>query len=70
MRIKAEHKDKVVTVNGTFVKISKKLGDMTRADLKQLELMGYDFTGLIEEPKKKATKKYKAIDETKEEDGE
>ena len=69
MKIKAEYKDRVVTINGTFVNISKKLGEMTRGELRQLELLGYNFDGLIEEPKPRKTKKYKAIKED-EEDGE
>jgi len=71
MRIKAEYKERVVTIAGAFMNTSKKLGDMSQSELKQLERLGYPLEGLCEPKKVKKTKAYKAVEEPKkEEDGE
>ena len=70
MRIKQEYKNRVVTISGTYMNTSKELGEMSQTELKHLQRLGYNFEGLIEEPKPKK-KKYKGIDETPtENDGE
>ena len=68
MRIKAEYKDRVVTVSGAFSNKSKKLGDMTQSELKQLERLGYPLEGLCEPKKTRKTKAYKAVEEPKNDD--
>ena len=65
MRIKQEYKDRVVTISGTYINQTKTLGGMSQSELKQLQRLGYNFEGLIELPKPKK-KKYKGIDEKKE----
>ena len=68
MRIKQEYKNRVVTISGTYMNTSKELGKMNQTELKQLQRLGYNFEGLIEEVKPRK-KKYKGIDETPTEDG-
>ena len=70
MRIKAEYKDRVVTVKGAFMDVSKTLGEMTQAELKQLERLGYPLEGLCEPKKERKTIAYKAVEEPKSDDGE
>ena len=57
MKIKAEHKDKVVTWTTPMgVTISKTLGELTKADKNFLDYIGYNFDGLVELPKPRKKK--------------
>ena len=69
MKIKAEYKDRVVTYTTAMgVPVSKKLGDLNTQDKHFLKMAGYNFDGMVEEPKKRKPKKYEGINEENKED--
>lgn len=61
MKIKDEHKDKELTIYGAFVNETKKLGDLTKDEIRMYVRRGMIQEDYIEQPKPR--KKYKGINE-------